>query len=201
MNTKGDISLLNEEKVRVAVIGSRNASQEGLISAYNIGRILALNNIVVVSGLALGVDTQAHLGCLSANGNTIAILPSGFNCIYPQDNKSLANNIVINNGLLLSEYSDDTKPTKYTFVQRDKVIAKCTMATIVVESEINSGTMHTVNFAKKFKKKIIVIDNNSAGNQSLINNDKSCIILQAPEASQKSHDDLLSLIETMKHTR
>ena len=150
---KGNIESLNKNTA-IAVIGTRNPTDIGRKVAKRLGAILAEQNFVVVSGLALGCDSQAHNGCLENKGITVAVMAGGLDSIYPKENKCLANEILYNNGCLLSEYPPLTLPTKFTFIQRDFIQSGLSKAIIVVESGVKSGTMQTVNFAKEQNRKI-----------------------------------------------
>ena len=104
-----------EEVTAVAVVGSRNASHQGKELAEEIGYELACNQITVVSGLAKGIDTAAHVGALQAAGRTIAVLGTGITECYPPENKDLAMEIAAQNGLLISQFWPSQQPAKWTF--------------------------------------------------------------------------------------
>ena len=145
---KGNIESLNKHSA-VAVVGTRNPTDMGKKVAKRFGNVFAEQGFIVVSGLALGCDTLAHMGCLERKGITVAILAGGLDSISPKENSALANEILNNNGCLISEYPPLTQPTKYTFVQRDYIQSGLSKAIIVVEAGLKSGTMQTVNFAKE----------------------------------------------------
>jgi len=151
---QGDLNLLKMEN-RVGVIGSRNPSSEGLKFAVNTGEFLAKQGIAVISGLATGCDSGAHLGCLSVGGKTLAFLPSGLLNVYPRENVGLARKILDSNGCLLSEYSHYEPIHPYKFIERDRLQAATSNFIIVSEFSARSGTIHTLNFANKYNKKIL----------------------------------------------
>lgn len=147
---KGDISLLYNTSI--AIIGSRNITKEDEILTRNVAKKVSEQGITVVSGLALGTDANAHIGSLSEKGKTIAVLPSGLNIITPSSNKKIFDNILKNNGLIISEYTYNMSPTKYTFVKRDRIETAISDAVMVIKANENSGTMNAVRTALDSKK-------------------------------------------------
>lgn len=118
-----------------------------------IAKTISGKGIPVISGLAEGCDTYAHMGALDQAGGTVAVLPSGFNKIYPKQNTGLAASIA-EAGCLVSEYSQDTASSKFTFVRRDALIAALGKGTIVMECGVKSGTMHTAEAAHEMHRPI-----------------------------------------------
>jgi DNA processing protein len=194
----GNTALLDMESV--ALIGSRETDFAYMEKGVEIGKILA-KNYVIVSGLAIGSDTAAHKGALLTNGNTIAILANGLQTVYPKVNSELANDIYKKGGLLLSEYPPFSATQPYFFAQRDRLQAALSKAVIVIETGEKSGTMITTNYAKTYKKKIIVLE---PFNDGKIYNDKGNeLLLQNSEISMISLNSinlnhLVSMIETKK---
>jgi DNA processing protein len=133
----------------IAVVGTRTPTPAGKRLAEAFGRYLAKKGIVVVSGLALGIDTAAHEGCLAAGGRTVAVLPSGIYNIYPRENKALADRIVKAGGCLVSEYPPDASPEKYTFIQRDRLQSGLSLGVVIVETDLAGGAMHTARFCRR----------------------------------------------------
>lgn len=171
---KGNISLLNHENI-VAIVGSRKALSESLNLTKEITKKFIDEDFVIVSGLAEGVDTQAHKVAIENKGKTIAVLPSDLINIFPVANKQLAKEIIDNNGLLVSEYHIDSIINKYNFVDRDKIQSGLSLGVFVIESKIDGGTMHTANFCQKQERLLIVLNNlnselniNFSGNQELL---------------------------------
>lgn len=153
---EGDwVSLIN--KPMLAVVGSRKASPYGRAVTENIVRVLAAYGVVVVSGLALGIDSIAHQTALDAGGLTIAILPSGLDNIYPPSHHQLAKNIIKQGGALITEYPPHTISYKNNFVARNRLIAGLAQAILVTEAAERSGSLHTVNFALEQGKDILVV--------------------------------------------
>lgn len=140
-------------------------------------------DFVIVSGLALGVDTLSHIACLESGGITIAVMAHGLDMIYPKENIELANRILNNKGLLVSEYPIGTKPDKFRFVQRNRLIVGLARGTIVFESKLKSGTMHSVEYTIKQNKLVFCpnpgdgkIDIQQEGLRYLINSNKAIVI-------------------------
>ena len=138
-------------------------------------RALAEKGINIVSGLALGCDTAAHKGALEAKGLTTAILGGGLDKIFPSENTTVAERIVNNGGVLLSEYPVGKETDPYTLVARDRLQAALSQAILVIQTDVNGGTMHAVMSAVATCKPIFAVEyrNNLpgkliGGNQSLI---------------------------------
>jgi len=107
---------------------------------------------VLVSGLARGCDTAAHVGCLAAEGQTVAILAHGLNTIYPPENYGLAEQIIEMGGCLLSEYPPNERPKPKYFVERDRLQSGLSGGVIIVETDLKGGAMHTARFCVEEKK-------------------------------------------------
>ena len=155
----GNLDLLNY-KNNIAMIGSRNCSNYGERAAKDFAYNLAKENICIVSGLAKGIDSFSHIGALNAKGKTIAVLGSGLDNIYPKENIKLVEEIIKNNGLVISEYPLGTKPLKYHFPARNRIISGLSDSVLVVEARRNSGTNITVDFALEQGKDVFVIPGN-----------------------------------------
>ncbi|MFH7326655.1 DNA-processing protein DprA [Desulfurivibrio sp. C05AmB] len=151
INYKGNINSLII-KPSVAVIGTRKPTSFGNKLGKRIGEVLALNNINVVSGLAIGCDTAGHLGAIEAHGTTTCVLAHGLDSIYPKENANLADRILHNDGLLISEYFIKQRPVGNFFVERDRIQAGVSDCVFVVETGIKGGTMHTVRFCQSYKR-------------------------------------------------
>lgn len=146
----GNKNILNN--LSVSIIGTRNSSPLGNEIAYNFSKELSSNNIIIVSGMASGIDTQAHLG-----GQTIAIIACGFNHIFKRKNIQLINNILNSGGAIISEYFPDTPPQKYTFLNRNRLVAAISSATIVIEAPLESGAINTSQIAFNLGKSVFAI--------------------------------------------
>ena len=175
-------SLINDNSV--AIVGSRRAGLKALEASYKLGNIFGKEKYSIVSGLAIGCDEQAHKGCLDVKGNTVAVLPCGLDDIYPSSNKDLANKILENNGCLVSEYPIEMKSFKNNFIERDRIQSGLSSAVIVCESDVNSGTMHTIDFSKRQNRILACLDIEASGNQKLIKEEK-CIVIRNKEDIKK----------------
>ena len=140
----------------VAVVGSRAASRYGLEQARRLAGDLARLGMVVVSGLARGIDAAAHRGALDAGGRTVAVLPSGLDAITPRYHHELAMEIVAR-GTLLSEWERGDPQGKGVFVQRNRLIAALAAATVVVEAASRSGALTTAAFARRLGRPVLAV--------------------------------------------
>ncbi|MFV8366192.1 DNA-processing protein DprA [Flavobacterium sp. XS1P27] len=145
--------ILNLEKL-AAVVGSRKVSKHGKKITYQIVDWLNELEIGVVSGLALGIDTYAHERAVQNKQYTIAVLPNSLDTIYPPVNYKLANDIIESGGCLISELIFGINRGSQSFVQRNRLQSALSDTIIPIEMGINSGTMHTIDFAKRYQKKI-----------------------------------------------
>ena len=167
---KGDIDILN--KVSIGIVGCRLCSSRGRSQAQEFAYRLATNNVVVISGLARGIDTGAHIGCIRANGKTIAVLGSGLDIVYPLENKGVFQKIV-ETGLVISEYIVGTRPEPQNFPKRNRIISGLSNGVLVVEAKQRSGSLITADLALEEGKEVYAIpgniyDNNSKGTNELI---------------------------------
>lgn len=158
---------------RVAIVGSRKVSPYGKLVTTQFARELAEQGIVIVSGLALGVDAIAHKAALEAGGLTIAVLPGGLDRVYPATHKSLADRIVRRGGALITEYPAGTSIMKHNFIGRNRIVSGMSDALLITEAASNSGTMHTARFALEQGKDVLAVPGNitsptSAGTNNLI---------------------------------
>jgi len=132
---------------RVAIIGSRKVSAYGRQVTTKLAGELAAQGIVIVSGLALGVDGLAHQAALDAGGLTIAVLPTSLRNIYPASHQNLAKKIVEQGGALVTEYEEGTDIYKTNFVARNRIVAGISAAVLITEAALKSGSLHTARFA------------------------------------------------------
>jgi len=136
------------------VIGSRECTIYGKQMAKQISKELVDNNITVISGLAKGIDTYAHIGGIK---QTIAVLGSGFNNIYPQENIKLAKDIIRNNGLLITEYELNEISKPQNFPARNRIISALSTGVIVIEAKSKSGSFITVDLALEEGKNVYAV--------------------------------------------
>jgi DNA processing protein len=142
----------------VAVVGSRKQTNYGRDCTETIVRQLVARGVVIVSGLALGIDATAHKAALAAGGRTIAVLPSGFSHIYPSSHHGLARQIVNSGGALVSEYEPSAEIAfKSNFIARNRIIAGLADVVLITEAAVNSGSLHTANFALDIGRDIFAV--------------------------------------------
>lgn len=142
----------------LAIVGSRKFTQYGKQVAENIARDLARTGIIIVSGMAIGIDAFAHRGALDAGGKTIAVLGSGLedNMIGPKVNYNLSREIM-ENGALISDYPLGTSATEGTFPARNRLMAGMTLGTLVIEAAENSGSLITAGLALEFNREVFAV--------------------------------------------
>ncbi len=162
------------KKMCVSVVGSRKLSVYGKTHGYNIAKQMAQQGAIIVSGMAYGIDTMAHLGALDANMPTIAVLGCGPDVVYPVTNKKLMERIM-KTGMIISEYPLGTTAQSFTFPERNKIVAGISVATVVVEANIKSGSLITAELAKKYKRGLFAVpgdidSEHSKGTNHLIKN-------------------------------
>lgn len=152
----GNISVLNSAPA-VAVVGTREPTDYGSEMALTAGDVLARAGVTVVSGLARGCDTSAHQGAISARGKTVAFVAHGLQTIYPPENSELATSIVETGGCIATEYPLGSKLHPAHFKRRNRLQTGTSIATLVIESDLKSGTMYTAGFAQLHKRKLFVL--------------------------------------------
>ena len=149
-------SLIPEDEWSVAVVGTRRATVYGRQVAEEISADLVRNNITVVSGLAKGIDSVAHLSALEAGGRTLAIFASGLDTVYPAENADLARRI-IENGALITEYPLGTKPRADNFPRRNRIMSGISLGVLVIEAGESSGAIITANIALEQNREVFAI--------------------------------------------
>lgn len=155
---EGDISLL--EKPALAIVGSRKNTPYGEKIAKLFATQIAKQGIVIVSGLALGIDTIAHTYSKSSVGKTVAVVGSGLNKIYPEENIELAKEIIDGGGCLISEYEPDEKVNMRNFPKRNRLICALSEGIFVVEADYRRGSKLTGNLGLKYDKKVFCVPRN-----------------------------------------
>lgn len=140
----------------VALVGTRNATAYGLSVARTLARDLAARGILVVSGMARGIDSAAHQGAIEGGGATLAVLGCGPDVVYPRENTSLYRRILQDGGVI-SEYQPQTAPEARHFPARNRIISALSAATVVVEAPVKSGAMITVDFALEQGKEVMAV--------------------------------------------
>ncbi len=166
-------NLPKTEVKAVAIVGSRKPTSYGKEVAERLAFDLARAGIIIISGLALGIDGIAHKAALEAKGTAIAVLGNGLDTIYPSSHRNLAQKIIENGGALLSEYKPGTPALPHQFLERNRIVSGLSQAVIVVEAAIRSGTLSTATHALNQGKEIFAVPGNitsplSAGCNTLI---------------------------------
>jgi DNA processing protein len=162
----------DDDQNRIAIVGTRSPTNYGNTIACRISDDLAKNGITIVSGMARGIDTQAHWGAIKGGGKTIAVLGSGLDVIYPSENLNLSAEIA-ESGALISEFSMGTEPTGGHFPRRNRIISGLSLGTVVVEAGERSGALITAFMALDQGREVFAVpgdirSNNSKGTHRLI---------------------------------
>lgn len=153
----GNEKLLKEKAF--TIVGSRDCTENGRKNARLFSANLAHAGFVIVSGMAKGIDSAAHLGALTVKGKTIAVLGNGPKYIYPPENKELYERILRQEGAIVSEYPEDTPPTSDKFRKRNRIVSALGCGVLIVEAEYRSGTSITARHAKEQGKEVYCIPN------------------------------------------
>lgn len=170
---KGELPINKE--LNLAVVGTRKLTGYGKMVTENIIHGLAGSNLLIVSGLALGIDTVAHNAALETNLKTIGVLGSGLDkaSIYPAQNSQLAERIIKDGGAIISEFPLGTPPLRQNFPQRNRLVAGMSLGTLVIEADIKSGALITARLALDYNREVMAVPGNinsqtSLGTNSLI---------------------------------
>lgn len=180
---RGDVSLLRKSPA-LAVVGTRkNTSYGRRVTEHFVGELA--NDFVIVSGLALGIDSLAHRAALAKKGKTVAILGGGINNVYPQSNVGLAREIAENGGLVFSEFKPSAEPSAFQFPMRNRLIAALCDGVLLVEAGLKSGAFGTIDFATEMGKNLFVVPGEiynfaSRGANEIIRSYPGCLVT-APE--------------------
>jgi DNA processing protein len=156
--TLGDVRLL--ARPAIAIVGTRHPTPYGTGMAEVLARDLASRRLVVLSGMARGIDTAAHRGALAASGNTVAVWGTGIDVIYPKENKALAENILVAGGAIISEYRLGTFPAPQNFPKRNRILSGMSIGVLVVEAGENSGTRVTARCALEQDRDVYAVPGN-----------------------------------------
>jgi len=144
----------------VAVVGTRKPTSYGKEVTFNLAYNLAKKGVVIVSGLALGIDAIAHRAALEAGGTTIAVLANGLDAIYPASHKALADQIIAKGGMIISEYPPETPARDFQFLARNRIVSGIADAVIVTEAAARSGTLATVAHALDQNRDVFAVPGN-----------------------------------------
>lgn len=160
---RGDLSIC--DKTVVAIVGARAASRAGVAAAEALAGDLARAGVVVASGLARGIDAAAHAGALDAGGTTIAVLGTGIDCVYPEENATLFDRIATA-GLLLTEFPPGVLPFPGNFPRRNRIISGLSRAVVVVEAAEKSGSLITARLAADQGRDVMAMPGLTAGGRN-----------------------------------
>ena len=201
----GNIELLN--KPSIAIVGARQCDKYGEEQTKIFADYISKQGIAIVSGLASGIDTFAHYYSKNNEGKTIAVIASGFNHIYPPENKNLFYEIIEEGGLIISEWSEETNIDMHRFPQRNRIISGISSGVLVIEARYRSGTSITAHCAIRQNKSVFCIPNNlesalGYGTNKLIQ--EGAYLVMSPQEiidfydfkgnTQKCYDELFDLI-------
>ncbi len=179
------IADLNVSKI-VAIVGTRSNTDYGKLFTEKLVKDLSAQNILVVSGLAFGIDAFAHKAALKNNLKTVGIVGHGLDKIYPTEHTALAKDMIKDDGGILTEFFSGTKPDKHNFPLRNRLVAGISDATVVVETSIKGGSMITAKLADAYNRDVFAVpgrttDKNSGGCNYLIKHNKAILLTDAEE--------------------
>ncbi len=152
---RGELACLTARQL--AIVGSRSASRAGKNNAFAVARDLAQQGLAITSGLALGIDTQAHLGALSGEGQTLAVVGSGIDRVYPHRNRALVDEILAAGGAIISEFPLKTAPAPENFPRRNRIISGLSVGTLVIEAAVKSGSLITARYALEQNREVFAM--------------------------------------------
>ena len=170
-----------DNKKKISIVGTRNITSYGKQFIEDLTEVLKTQNCITISGLALGADTEVHYFSIKNKIDTTGVLAHGFHTFYPSKNKKLSNDILELGGCLFTEFNSSQKPDRENFIQRNRLIAGLSPATIVVESAFGGGSMSTATFANSYNRDVFALpgkisDKYSQGCNQLIFQNKAQII-------------------------
>ena len=175
----------------VSIVGSRKVSPYGKVVTEQLAGDLARQGVVIVSGLALGVDSIAHAAALKVNGLTIAILPCGLDRIYPSSHHHLAKEILENGGALVTEYREGEEIYESNFVARNRIVSGLSRGVLITEAAAKSGTLHTANFALEQGREVFAVPGNITSQTSVGTSN----LIKAGAHPVTEADDILSVLK------
>ncbi len=193
---RGDITCLRG-RLSVAIVGTRKASDYGFDMAVKISKTLAENDIVVVSGGAIGIDSAAHESAINAGGKTVCVLGCGLGASYLNSKRALKQDIVAKGGAVVTEYAPGTPARAWTFPARNRIISGLSHGTVVVEAGEKSGSLITANLANEQNRDVFVVAPNSghiglSGNVALINDGAQVITSGGDILNEYSSNRIIS---------
>lgn len=185
---KGNKTILNNKSI--AIVGCRLPTNYGKNIANKMSYNLSINNINIISGLARGIDTCSHIGCLKSKGTTIAVVGCGLDRVYPEENKELFKDIIKSGGAIVSEYVIGTKPLAKNFPRRNRIISGLSNGVVVIEAKEKSGTLITADFALEQGKEVYAVPGNITSINSYGTNE---LIKQGAKVATNAQDILEDL--------
>lgn len=179
-------NLQNLKEYGIAVIGSRHCSNYGRTITKKFTKNLVGYNLNIISGLASGIDACAHKSCVEAKGKTIAVLPSGFDNIFPKENTELLNRILEKGGTVVTEYPLEFEKNEQSCKDRNRIVSGLAIATLVIEAEKRTGTSITVGYANEQNKKTFCIpssllNSKGVGTNQMIRENKAKIVTKVED--------------------
>jgi len=175
---------------KVAVVGSRSVTPYGQQVTAQLVTELAEHGVVIISGLALGIDGIAHQACLRAGGLTVAVLANGLDKIYPASHTSIGREILLSGGTIMSEYPEGMPSLKQNFVARNRIVAGLADALLITEATEKSGTLHTARFALEQGRDVLAVPGNITSPNSVGTNN----LIRAGAVPVTSVDDILHVL-------
>lgn len=151
----------------IAIVGCRDNTKYGELIAKNLGYNLAKQEINIISGLAKGIDSFAHIGAIYAKGKTIAVLGNGIDTIYPKENDIIAKKIIEYGGCIISEYPSNSEIEKSNFPARNRIISGLSQGVVIVEAKEKSGALITADFALEQGREVFAVPGNLNSKQSV----------------------------------
>jgi DNA processing protein len=197
----GDRQALN--RLGCAVVGTRHASEYGAKIAFRISTLLSERELSVISGLALGIDTAAHDGALSAHGVTVAIMAHGLDTVAPSSNRKLAERIIGQNGALVSEHEPGVPARPPEFVRRNRIQSGMAVCSIIVESGEQGGTMHQARFTRSQGRPVLAIlpENGNGALQGFNHEGGRLLVREYGAVPVRNTDELMVQITSIVGTR
>lgn len=154
---KGEINLLSNQFSKIAIVGTRKPSSYGQMVTHSLSSFIAKTGAVIVSGMAVGIDTIAHSEAIKSKSSTIAVLGCGVNVVYPSQNQNLYKEIISGGGCVISEFAPDMTVQKGLFVTRNRLISALSTKVVIVEGAITSGSMITAKYAAEQGKEVFAL--------------------------------------------
>ena len=164
----GNENILDEKGI--AIVGTRKCTNYGKNMTQFFAKQLISYGLNIISGMAIGIDTIAHKTAIDLNYKTIAVLPSGFNNIYPKENEKLVDKIIENGGCVVSEYEPNIKPDSKNFLERNRIVSGLSIGTLIIEGGYRSGTSVTARMTKQQGKPVFCVPSSLENKKGIITN-------------------------------